>query len=103
MWRGLETGERQALANSVHYKLIFPPFLIRLYYVVFYSLDYKVFIHGAATTPIPLLEAMSAHGLKSGLKNVELLHIHTEGPATYNKPEFEGLHFFYIYVFTCIL
>lgn len=51
----------------------------------------KVFVHGAAATPNPLLEALSEHGLKSGLRNVELIHIHTEGPAIYSKPEFEGI------------
>ena len=51
---------------------------------------FRVFIHGAAATPVPLIEAMCQHGLKAGLTDVELLHIHTEGPGTYNKPEFEG-------------
>lgn len=52
---------------------------------------FRVFIHGAAATPVPLIEAMCQHGLKAGLTDVELLHIHTEGPGTYNKPEFEGI------------
>ncbi|XP_052081748.1 4-hydroxybutyrate coenzyme A transferase-like [Mytilus californianus] len=52
---------------------------------------FRVFVHGAAATPVPLIEALCQHGLKAGLRNVELLHIHTEGPGTYNKPEYEGI------------
>ncbi|XP_014663113.1 PREDICTED: 4-hydroxybutyrate coenzyme A transferase-like [Priapulus caudatus] len=51
----------------------------------------KVFVHGAAATPIPLLEAMAKHGLKSGVKHVEVMHIHTEGEAIYSRPEYEGV------------
>ena len=50
----------------------------------------KVFVHGAAATPNLILDALCRHGKQSHLKNVQLFHIHTEGPALYNKPEFEG-------------
>lgn len=50
----------------------------------------KVFIHGAAATPVPVVEAMCKHGKNAGLRDVELMHIHTEGPGTYNKPEYKG-------------
>ena len=50
-----------------------------------------MFVHGAAATPIRLVEAMTQHGKKAGLKNVELMHIHTEGPGSYNAPEYEGI------------
>lgn len=33
---------------------------------------------------------MTEHGKKAKLRNVEIMHIHTEGPGTYNKPEYEG-------------
>jgi hypothetical protein len=46
-----------------------------------------LFIHGAAATPVPLIEAMCQHGLKAGLTDVELLHIHTEGPGTYKSAD----------------
>ncbi|MGV2334711.1 MAG UNVERIFIED_CONTAM: hypothetical protein LVR18_11560 [Planctomycetaceae bacterium] len=38
----------------------------------------KVFIHGAAATPTPLIEAMCRH---QDLSDVTLYHLHTEGPA----------------------
>lgn len=50
----------------------------------------KVYVHGAAATPNVILEALAKHGKASHLKDVHLLHIHTEGPALYNAPEYEG-------------
>lgn len=50
----------------------------------------RVFIHGCAATPLALLEAMAKHGKKENLKNVETIHIHTEGPAIHTKPEYQG-------------
>ncbi|KAK3604483.1 hypothetical protein CHS0354_019078 [Potamilus streckersoni] len=52
---------------------------------------HRVFIHGAAATPIKLIEAMTSHGKAIGIRNVEIIHIHTEGPGLYNKPEYEGM------------
>ncbi|XP_071163329.1 succinyl-CoA:acetate/propanoyl-CoA:succinate CoA transferase-like [Mytilus edulis] len=52
---------------------------------------HKVFIHGAAATPLPLIEAMCDHGRNSRLKNVELIHLHTEGAGRYNNPEYQGI------------
>lgn len=40
----------------------------------------KVFIHGAAATPTPLIEAMCR---RTDLHGVELYHMHTEGPAPF--------------------
>lgn len=42
-----------------------------------------VFVHGAAATPTPLLEAMVARG---DLADVRLYHLHTEGPAPFAAP-----------------
>lgn len=50
----------------------------------------KVFVHGGATTPIPLLEAMAQRGKEAGLQDVELIHIHTEGTGVFVEPEFDG-------------
>lgn len=50
----------------------------------------KVFVHGGAATPIPLLDALARRGQEAQLKNVELIHIHTEGHDTVVSPEFEG-------------
>jgi acyl-CoA hydrolase len=47
----------------------------------------RVFIHGAAATPTPLIDAMSA---RTDLAGVELYHIHLAGPATFL--ENPGLH-----------
>ncbi|GIY33493.1 4-hydroxybutyrate coenzyme A transferase [Caerostris extrusa] len=50
-----------------------------------------VFVQGAAATPRVLVPALAEHGKKSNLKNVTVCHIHTEGAAEYNKPEFQGI------------
>jgi len=44
----------------------------------------KVFIHGAAATPTPLIEAMCR---RTDLHDVELYHMHTEGPAPFLDAE----------------
>lgn len=48
----------------------------------------RVFVHGAAMTPTPLIEALVAHSAR--LKNVEMVHIHTEGQALYADPAYRG-------------
>ncbi|QHL89010.1 4-hydroxybutyrate CoA-transferase [Nibribacter ruber] len=45
----------------------------------------RVFVHGAAMTPLRLVNAVSARA--SELREVEFIHIHTEGPAPYTYPE----------------
>ncbi|GAA4303906.1 acetyl-CoA hydrolase/transferase family protein [Nibribacter koreensis] len=45
----------------------------------------RVFVHGAAMTPTRLVNAVSARS--SELREVEFIHIHTEGPAPYTNPE----------------
>lgn len=57
---------------------------------LFVSLGNRVFIHSAAATPLKLVEAMVDYGIKEKLKDIECIHIHTEGPASYNKPECDG-------------
>ena len=52
----------------------------------------RVFIHGSAATPIPLIEALQARHAE--LKNVELVSITTLGHVTFLKPEY-GDAFFY--------
>jgi acyl-CoA hydrolase len=42
-----------------------------------------VFLHGAAATPLPLVEALAA---RTDLEGVRLVHLHTEGPAPYAAP-----------------
>ena len=64
----------------------------------------KVFVHGGAATPIPLLDALARRGQEVQLKNVELIHIHTEGHDTVVSPEFEGTFnclfvFIFVYIF----
>src|SRR4051812_50089812 len=43
----------------------------------------RVFIHGAAATPTPLVEALSR---RSDLEGVSLYHLHTAGPAPFADP-----------------
>lgn len=46
-----------------------------------------VFIHGAAATPISLLESLMLEAPR--LKNVELIHLHTEGNAPQASPKYK--------------
>ena len=54
-----------------------------------------VFIHGAAATPTPLIEALA---LRHDLADVRLYHLHTAGPAPFAAPgrehEFRSVSFF---------
>lgn len=43
----------------------------------------RVFVHGAAATPIPLLDALAA---RTNLAGVRLYHLHTAGTATFVEP-----------------
>lgn len=56
----------------------------------------RVFIHGAAATPTPLLEALSR---RRELADVSLYHLHTAGPAPFAEPEAAG-QFLSISLFT---
>lgn len=55
----------------------------------------SVFIHGAAATPTPLVEALS---VRSDLEKVRLYHLHTSGPAPFavagREEEFRSISFF---------
>lgn len=46
----------------------------------------RVFVHGVAAVPHILLDAMVARA--SELRDVEIVHLHTEGRATYAQPEY---------------
>lgn len=48
----------------------------------------RVFVHGGAATPGVLLDALVAQA--SRLTDVELIHLHTVGPAAYANPEHRG-------------
>ena len=48
----------------------------------------QVFVHGGAATPAPLLTALT---LRAGeLRDVKVVHFHTEGPAPHLAPEMAG-------------
>ena len=47
----------------------------------------NLFIHGAAATPTPLLEALAR---RSDLENVRLWHLHLEGPVPFDEPALDG-------------
>lgn len=47
----------------------------------------RVFIHSVAAAPQTLIKAMTARAPE--LKNVEIVHLHTEGEAPYSKPEYK--------------
>lgn len=46
-----------------------------------------MFVQGAAACPNVLLEAMTDHGKENNLKDVSVIHMHTEGPALYAQPD----------------
>ncbi len=48
----------------------------------------RVFIHGAAATPTPLIEALVARDVR----DVTLYHLHTMGPAPFVDPAHRGQH-----------
>ena len=51
----------------------------------------RVYVHTAAAAPRVLIEAVTARAPE--LRNVELVHLHTEGPAPYVAPELaESFH-----------
>ena len=50
----------------------------------------RVFVHGAAATPTPLVDALSR---RTDLADVTLYHLHTTGPAPFSAPEHEGRFF----------
>nr|CUU98198.1 hypothetical transcript [Hymenolepis microstoma] len=52
----------------------------------------KVFVHGGAATPTLLVTELHKYVMNNNIKDVQLLHIHTEGPFPFNDPECAG-HF----------
>ncbi|MEZ5417094.1 MAG: acetyl-CoA hydrolase/transferase C-terminal domain-containing protein [Vicinamibacterales bacterium] len=46
----------------------------------------RVFVHGAAATPTPLIEAL----VRRDVSDVTLYHLHTNGPAPFVTPEHRG-------------
>jgi acyl-CoA hydrolase len=56
----------------------------------------KVFIHGAAATPTPMLEALCK---RKDLENVRLYHLHVSGNIPFADPSHEG-HFYSVSLFT---
>lgn len=56
----------------------------------------RVFVHGAAATPTPLLEAVSA---REELEGVRLYHLHTTGPYPFLEERCRG-RFFPVSLFT---
>jgi acyl-CoA hydrolase len=51
----------------------------------------RIHLSSVAVTPHALIKAMVERGRKGELKDVKIQHIHTEGPAPYASPEFEGV------------
>ena len=47
----------------------------------------NVFVHGAAATPTPLLQALAA---RTDLEDVTLYHLHTQGPVPFAEPDCTG-------------
>ena len=72
--------------------------------MIYSGLGERIFVHGCAATPNLLVEALVEHGKESNLHNVEVIHIHTEGPALYAQPDCEGMDqelYFYVVSLRC--
>ena len=52
-----------------------------------------VHLSSVASAPRLLIEAMCRRGEAGELRNVKIHHLHTEGPAPYSDPKFEGIFF----------
>ncbi|KAL3308554.1 hypothetical protein Ciccas_012912 [Cichlidogyrus casuarinus] len=59
----------------------------------------NVFMQGAAATPTLLAQALKKYVLEKKLKNINVYHIHTDGPYPFLDPDCEG-HFKSISLFT---
>lgn len=51
----------------------------------------RVFVHGVSASPFQLIKAMTNR--HKDLKNVEVIHLHTEGEAPYAEPEYKDSFF----------
>ncbi len=47
----------------------------------------RVFVHGGSATPTPLIQALAA---RTDLEDIEIWHMHTEGPYPFLSPECAG-------------
>ncbi|MDE7126391.1 MAG: hypothetical protein K2O58_00625 [Bacteroidales bacterium] len=52
-----------------------------------------VHLSSVASAPKILIDALCRRGENGDLKNVRIHHLHTEGPAPYTDPRFEGIFF----------
>lgn len=53
----------------------------------FLKSGHRIFIHGQAATSASLIEKLVEHVKAQQLTNLELMHLHTQGPAPYALPE----------------
>jgi acyl-CoA hydrolase len=51
----------------------------------------RIHIHSVSCAPQKLINAMCERGRRKEFHNVRIQHLHTEGPAPYSSPEFEGI------------
>jgi acyl-CoA hydrolase len=51
----------------------------------------RVFVHGVSATPVQLIQAMTDRHQE--LEKVEVIHLHTEGPAPYAEAEYKNSFF----------
>lgn len=51
----------------------------------------RIHMHSVSCAPQKLIDAMCERGRRKEFHNVRIQHLHTEGPAPYSAPEFEGI------------
>lgn len=52
-----------------------------------------IHLSSVASAPRVLIEAMCAWAEEAGLKDIRVHHLHTEGPAPYSDPKYDGVFF----------
>ena len=57
---------------------------VKFFIINFHFIGDVVFAQGAAATPNVLLEAMTHHAKECNLKDITVIHMHTEGEETRN-------------------
>lgn len=51
----------------------------------------NIHLSSVASVPQCLVEAMCARGERGEIRDIHIHHLHTEGPAPYSNPKFEGI------------
>lgn len=62
----------------------------------------NIYVQGIAATPTVLLQALCDHANAADLKNINLYHMHLEGPAPWVDDKYGGSLYFYNVIYNII-